>query len=143
MAMGLGEKSPAGTSGTHPVGLVWGWAALASLSDPPTPPRRLGRLCSQRIVGANGKISLAGFGCNSYACGRMWARTAIHVSIVAGSVQLSRDGQVIRVHPIRHDRSRELGVFAKPKGGPVARIPPPATSASYRNSVPGHAFQVA
>ena len=47
-----------------------------------------------------------------------WARTAIDVSIVAGSVQLSRDGQVIRVHPIRHDRSRELGAFANPKGRP-------------------------
>jgi hypothetical protein len=40
------------------------------------------------------------------------------VSIVAASVQLSRDGKVIRVHPIRHDRSRELGAFANPKGRP-------------------------
>jgi hypothetical protein len=38
-----------------------------------------------------------------------------HVAIVAGSVQLSKDGQVIRVHPIRHDRSRELGAFANPR----------------------------
>jgi hypothetical protein len=36
----------------------------------------------------------------------------------AGSVQLSKDGKVIRVHPIRHDRSRELGAFANPKGRP-------------------------
>ena len=28
------------------------------------------------------------------------------------------DGQVIRVHPIRHDRTRELGAFANPKGRP-------------------------
>ena len=40
------------------------------------------------------------------------------MTIVAGSVQLSRDGQVIRVHPIRHDRARELGAFANPKGRP-------------------------
>jgi len=33
-------------------------------------------------------------------------------------VQLSRDGKVIRVHPIRHDRARELGAFANPKGRP-------------------------
>jgi len=33
-------------------------------------------------------------------------------------VQLSVDDQVIRVHPIRHDRSRELGAFANPKGRP-------------------------
>ena len=37
---------------------------------------------------------------------------------MAGSVQLSRDGKVIRVHPIRHDRTRELGAFANPKGRP-------------------------
>ena len=53
-----------------------------------------------------------------YACGRMWARQAIDVSIVAASVQLSKDGKLIRVHPIRHDRSRELGAFANPKGRP-------------------------
>ncbi|MGH3264063.1 MAG: hypothetical protein ACRDNS_18945 [Trebonia sp.] len=45
-------------------------------------------------------------------------RTAVDVSIIAGSVKLSRDGQVIRVHPIRHDRSRELGAFANSKGRP-------------------------
>jgi hypothetical protein len=43
------------------------------------------------------------------------------VSIVGGSVQLAKDGKVIRVHPIRHDRSRELGAFANPKGRPRRR----------------------
>jgi len=33
-------------------------------------------------------------------------------------VQLSKDGKVIRVHPIRYDRSKELGAFANPKGRP-------------------------
>jgi transposase InsO family protein len=68
-----------------------------------------------RLADGAGVISFAG---TSYACGRMWARTAIDVSIVAASVQLSKDGHVIRVHPIRHDRSRELGAFANPKGRP-------------------------
>ncbi len=68
-----------------------------------------------RLADAAGVVSFAG---TSYACGRRWARTAIDVSIVAASVQLARDGQVIRVHPIRHDRSRELGAFANPKGRP-------------------------
>jgi hypothetical protein len=40
------------------------------------------------------------------------------VSIVAASVQLSKDGKLIRIHPIRHDRSRGLGAFASPKGRP-------------------------
>ena len=37
---------------------------------------------------------------------------------MAGSVQLPKDGRVIRVHPIRHDRARELGAFANPRGRP-------------------------
>jgi len=68
-----------------------------------------------RLADGAGVVSFAG---TPYAAGRMWARTAIDVSIVAGSVQLSRDGKLIRVHPIRHDRARELGAFANPKGRP-------------------------
>jgi hypothetical protein len=47
-----------------------------------------------------------------------WARQSVQVAIVAGSVQISKDGAVVRVHPIRHDRSRELGAFANPGGRP-------------------------
>jgi hypothetical protein len=68
-----------------------------------------------RLADAAGVVSFAGA---SYTAGRRWARQAVDVSIVAGSVQLSRDGNLIRVHPIRHDRSRELGAFANPKGRP-------------------------
>jgi hypothetical protein len=68
-----------------------------------------------RLADAAGVVCFAG---TSYACGRRWARQPVDVTIVAGSVQLSRDGKVIRVHPIRHDRSRELGAFANPKGRP-------------------------
>jgi transposase InsO family protein len=68
-----------------------------------------------RLADGAGVVSFAG---TSYACGRMWARQPVDVSIVAGSVQLARDGKVIRVHPIRHDRARELGAFANPKGRP-------------------------
>jgi hypothetical protein len=68
-----------------------------------------------RLADGQGTVSFAG---TPYSCGRRWARQAIDVSIVAASVQLSKDGKVIRVHPIRHDRSRELGAFANPKGRP-------------------------
>ena len=71
-----------------------------------------------RIVDSSGSISFAGV---PYRCGMRWARQTVDVAIVAGSVQLSKDGQVIRVHPIRHDRSRELGAFANPKGRPRRR----------------------
>jgi transposase InsO family protein len=68
-----------------------------------------------RLASGNGVISFAG---TDYPAGRRWARQSVDVSIVAGSVQLSKDGKVIRVHPIRHDRARELGAFANPKGRP-------------------------
>ncbi len=48
--------------------------------------------------------------------GRQWARAFIDVTIDAGSVQLSRYGKILRVHPIRHNRSRELGALANPEG---------------------------
>lgn len=72
-------------------------------------------LAVTRLADAGGVVSFAGA---PYSAGRRWARQSIDVAIVAGSVQLSNDGQVIRVHPIRHDRSRELGAFANPKGRP-------------------------
>jgi hypothetical protein len=53
------------------------------------------------------------------------ARTAIDVCIAAGSVQLPEDGQVIRIHPVRRDRSREPGAFASPKGAAPAQEPRP------------------
>jgi hypothetical protein len=40
------------------------------------------------------------------------------VAIVAGSVQISEHDKVIRVHQIKHDRSKEHGAFATPKGRP-------------------------
>jgi transposase InsO family protein len=68
-----------------------------------------------RLANNTGVITFAD---KTYAAGRRWAHASIDVTIVAGSVQLSKDGHVIRVHPIRHDRSKELGAFANPKGRP-------------------------
>lgn len=68
-----------------------------------------------RKADGDGTICFAGA---AYRAGRAWARASIDVTIVAGSVQLSVDDHVVRVHPIRHDRSRELGAFANPKGRP-------------------------
>jgi hypothetical protein len=84
-----------------------------------------------RLADAAGVVSFAD---TPYAAGRRWARTPIDVAIVAASVQLSKDGHVIRVHPIRHDRTRELGAFANPKGRPAARTPPSGMSASAVSS---------
>jgi hypothetical protein len=42
----------------------------------------------------------------------------VDVAIVTGSVQISENGRIIRVHQIRHDRTKEHGAFATPKGRP-------------------------
>jgi transposase InsO family protein len=88
-------------------------------------------LAVTRLANGDGTITFAG---TTYRAGRSWARSFIDVTIVAGSVQLSKDGKVIRIHPIRHDRTRELGAFANPQGrarrknsaiGYVAQVPEP------------------
>lgn len=68
-----------------------------------------------RLADANGVVSFAGA---SYRAGRAWARSSIDVAVVAGSVQLSVDDKVIRVHPIRHDRAKQHGAYATPTGRP-------------------------
>jgi transposase InsO family protein len=68
-----------------------------------------------RLANNTGVITFAG---TTYSAGRRWSNTSIDVTIVAASVQLSKDGKVLRVHPIRHDRAKELGAFANPKGRP-------------------------
>ena len=68
-----------------------------------------------RAVDAGGSISFAGA---SYRVGRSWGGRSVEVAIVAGSVQISENGKVVRVHQIKHDRSKEHGAFATPKGRP-------------------------
>jgi hypothetical protein len=68
-----------------------------------------------RSVDSSGSISFAGA---SYRVGRSWGRRSVDVAIVAGSVQISENGRIIRVHQIRHDRTKEHGAFATPSGRP-------------------------
>ena len=74
-----------------------------------------------RSVDGGGSISFAGA---AYRVGRSWRRTSVEVAIVAGSVQISENGKVIRVHQIRHDRSKEHGAFATPNGRPRIKKSP-------------------
>ena len=54
------------------------------------------------MADANGSISFAEA---MDRAGRMWASQQVTVTSVAGSVQLSVDGKLVRVHPARHDPS--------------------------------------
>ncbi len=71
-----------------------------------------------RSVDSGGSIS---FAAASYRVGRSWGGRTVEVAIVAGSVQISANGKVLRVHQIRHDRSKEHGAFATPDGRPRNR----------------------
>jgi hypothetical protein len=87
---------------------------------PPVQGRRTARqatvgLTVTRIADSSGSVSFAG---TSYRVGNAWRGRSVQVSIVAGSVQLSCDGHIVRVHPIRHDRAKEHGAFATPNGRP-------------------------
>ena len=68
-----------------------------------------------RVVDSSGYVSFAG---STYRAGHRWRRRQVQVAIVADSVQISCDNQIVRVHPIRHDRAKEHGAFATPNGRP-------------------------
>ena len=68
-----------------------------------------------RKVDSSGNISFAG---TNYRVGRAHLRRQVQVAIVGNSVEVSAGGDVLRTHPIRHDRSREHGAFANAGGRP-------------------------
>jgi hypothetical protein len=68
-----------------------------------------------RIVDSSGSVSFAG---TNYRVGNQYRGRQVEVAIVAGSVQISTTDGVIRMHPIRHDRTKEHGAFANPGGRP-------------------------
>lgn len=68
-----------------------------------------------RKVGASGNLSFAGM---TYRVAPAHAKRQVQVAIVDDVVEISAGGRVIRTHPIRHQRSREAGAFANPRGRP-------------------------
>jgi transposase InsO family protein len=68
-----------------------------------------------RLVDTTGAISFAGA---SYKVGRNYARRSVRVAIVEGQVQITSKGELVRTHPIRHDRTKEHGALANPGGRP-------------------------
>jgi transposase InsO family protein len=87
---------------------------------PPVQGMRRGRKATEgpvvtRIADNNGAVSFAG---TLYRAGRAWRGQSLQVCIVAGSVELTHDGTLVKVHPIRHDRTKEHAAFASPNGHP-------------------------
>ena len=92
----------------------------AALARPPRRPRTMPRQATvgqavTRKVDTTGSICFAG---TSYRVGKTHRRRQVQIAIVGDVVEISSGGEVIRTHPIRHDRSRENGAFANPGGRP-------------------------
>ncbi|MGB3734034.1 MAG: IS481 family transposase [Ilumatobacter sp.] len=68
-----------------------------------------------RKVDSSGSVSFAGHG---YRISRKHCRRQVQVAIVGDTVEISAGGELLKVHPIRHDRSRENGAFANAGGRP-------------------------
>ncbi len=68
-----------------------------------------------RKVDSGGCVSFAGA---TYRAGRAHRGRQVQVAVVDGTVEITAGGEVLRVHPIRHDRSREHGAFANAGGRP-------------------------
>ena len=62
-----------------------------------------------------GSVSFVGA---AYKAGNANRGRQVQVAIVGDTVEISAGGEVIRVHAIRHDRSREHGAFANATGRP-------------------------
>ena len=68
-----------------------------------------------RMVDSGGSVSFAG---TTYRAGNRWVGQQVSVAVIGKSVQISSGQVLIKVHPIRHDRAKELGAYAHPLGHP-------------------------
>ena len=84
-------------------------AVLAVLNDGDSVVEVARRFGVTRKVDSGGGVSFAGF---NYKVGKRHARRQVQVAIVGDTVEISAGGEILRVHPIKHDRSREHGAFA-------------------------------
>lgn len=68
-----------------------------------------------RLVDNSGSVSFAGTG---YRVGNKFKGQEAGVRLVGDTVQITIDGQLVRTHRARHDRSKEFGALAQPNGKP-------------------------
>jgi transposase InsO family protein len=68
-----------------------------------------------RKVDASGNVSFAGA---NYRVGNKFRRRQVQVAVVGGHVEIAVGEQLIRRHPVKHDRTREHGALANPGGRP-------------------------
>lgn len=91
-------------------------AGLRRGVSPPRPQRPSATAASvTRKVDSSGSVCFAG---TSYRVGSKLRRRQVQVAVVGETVEISIGSELIRGHPIRHDRTREHGALANPGGRP-------------------------
>ena len=68
-----------------------------------------------RKVDSSGNVCFAGV---YYRVGNAYRRRQVQVAVVGDTSRSSIGEELIRRHPIRHDRTREHGALANPGGRP-------------------------
>jgi hypothetical protein len=68
-----------------------------------------------RKVDSSGNVCFAG---TNYRVGNAYRRRQVQVAVVGDTIEVSIGTELIRSHPIRHDRAREHGALANPGGRP-------------------------
>jgi hypothetical protein len=83
---------------------------------PPKPKRPSATTASvTRKVDGSGNVCFAG---TNYRAGAKLRRRQVQVAVVGEILEISIGNELIRTHPIRHDRTREHGALANPGGRP-------------------------
>jgi transposase InsO family protein len=68
-----------------------------------------------RKVDSSGNVCFAG---TNYRVGSKFRRRQVQVAVVGDTLEISIGEELIRTHPVRHDRTREHGALANPGGRP-------------------------
>ena len=68
-----------------------------------------------RKVDSSGNVC---FAATNYRVGNAYRRRQVQVAVVGDTIEISVGTELIRSHPIRHDRTREHGALANPGGRP-------------------------
>jgi transposase InsO family protein len=68
-----------------------------------------------RKVDSSGNIS---FAAATYRVGNPHRREQVEVRVVGDTVEISQNGKLLRVHPVKHDPLKAHGAFANPGGKP-------------------------
>lgn len=83
----------------------------------PVRPRATAASVTRKVDSA-GSVCFAG---TSYRVGTKFRRRQVQVAVVGDTVEISIGNELIRSHPVKHDRTREHGALANP-GGRANRI---------------------